>query len=133
MKLRDSLLSYATPTIALPWLQEALAARAVNVRIVRACLREFVLDADATARKLADGPTGRSYMACLREQIEIRAEFIRVWTLSDDRISEHDQSYQPLVSIARKYALPRPWKLSVPVAYECRGSKPTYLYWASAS
>jgi len=133
MNLRDSLLSFATPTIALPWLQEALARRAVNVRIVRACLREFVLDANAAARKLADGPTGRSYMACLREQIEIRAEFIRIWTLSDDRISAHDQTYERLVRIARNYALPRPWKLSVPVAYESRGGTPTYLYWASAT
>jgi hypothetical protein len=133
MKLLDPILRYAIPTFAVRWLQEELAARGVNVRLTRACLRELVLDAAAAASMQADGSAASPYPTCLREQIAHRADFLRDWTLSDDPVVADGRYHGQLVKLACKYALPRPWKLSVPVASECLHSRPTYLYWASTT
>jgi hypothetical protein len=132
MKLLDPILKYATPMFAVRWLQDELAARRVNVRLTRACIREFVLDADAAARLQAAAPTASPYSACLREEIALRADFLRDWTLSDDPVGTEGRYPRQLVKLACKYALPRPWKLSEPVASNCLHSRPTYLYWASS-
>jgi hypothetical protein len=68
----------------------------------------------------------------LRDQILTRAEFLRIWTLSDDRIDTDGPYTEELVRLARKYALPRPWRLSEPVASESLRRTPTYGYWANA-
>jgi hypothetical protein len=93
------------------WLRDDLRARGVVVQLTESCLREFVKDATS------------------REDVASRAEFIEVWTLSDASI---DPALGRLRDIARQYALPRPWKLSVPVAVAARRPTPIYLRWASA-
>jgi hypothetical protein len=136
MKLVDSAIRYAIPHfgVGVRWLKEELHARGVSVRLTQACLRELVMDADAAARLQVAGPDApKPYVPCLRQQIAARAEFLRTWTLSDDRVDLDGAVSDHLVRIARRYALPRPWKLSEPVASECRHPTPTYLYWARAS
>jgi hypothetical protein len=132
MNLVDSTIRYAIPAlgIATRWLKEELEARGVRTPLIEACLREIVTDAESNA-KLTRGATDASvpYSASLRSELAARAEFLRQWTLSDDLIGPGSE---PLVRIARKFALPRPWKLSDPVASECQRRVPTYLSWASA-
>jgi hypothetical protein len=133
MKLVDSTIRYAIPAlgIATRWLKEELEARGVKTPLTEACLKELVTDAESHAQlgtPAADAST--SYAAYLRAQLAARAEFLRQWTLSDDRI---EPGSERLVRIARNFALPRPWKLSEPVASECRRRAPTWLNWASAS
>jgi len=129
MNLVDCTIRYAIPAlgIATRWLKEELEARGVRTPLTEACLRELVTDAESDAKleRLAATP----YSASLRSKLAARAEFLRQWTLSDDRIGPGSE---PLVRIARKFALPRPWKLSDPVASECQRRVPTYLNWASA-
>jgi hypothetical protein len=136
MKLVDSTMRYAIPTfgVGVRWLKEELHARGVNARLTDGCLRELAMDAEAAARLQASGPDSPDpYVSRLRRQIAARADFLRIWTLSDDRIDVNDPFTDHLVRVARKYALPRPWKLLEPVAAECRHPTPTYLYWASAT
>ncbi len=132
MKLVDCTIRYALPAlgIATRWLREELEARSVNIPVPEACLRELVTDADADARHAASPPT--PYAACLRLQIAARAEFLRLWTQSDDRIDVNDPGNERLVRVARNFALPRPWRLSEPVASECQRRVPTYFNWAAA-
>ncbi len=132
MNLVNSTIRYAIPAlgIATRWLKEELDARGVRTPLIEACLRELVTDAESNA-KLTTGATeaGVTYSASLRSELAARAEFLRQWTLSDDPIAPGNER---LVRIARKFALPRPWKLSDPVASECPRRVPTYLNWASA-
>jgi len=88
------------------------------------------MDAEAAAR---DAAGDERYAQRLRREIATRADFLRAWTRSDDRLDVSDPSVQTLVAIARKYALPRAWTLSEPTASAARNPTPTYLYWASAS
>ena len=132
MNLVDCTIRYAIPAlgIATRWLKEELEARGVRTPLAEACLKELVVDAESVAklgRHTVDASA--SYAGSLRAALAARAEFLRQWTLSDDPI---EPGSQPLVRIARKFALPRPWKLSDPVASECRRRVPTYLNWASA-
>lgn len=114
------------------WLRQELRARGIKVHLTDACLRELAEDADAAAkRSCSTGAAG--YVSELRGQLAARAEFIRTWTMSDDDIDLQGLSRDHLVKVARKYALPRPWRLSEPVAHECARPTPTYLYWARAS
>ncbi len=135
MNLVDSTIRYAIPAlgIATRWLKEELVARGISIPLPEACLRDLVNDADLTARLEASRPDPASpYTACLRQQIAARAEFLRHWTQSDDRIDISDPHNERLVIVARKFALPRPWRLSEPVAYESPRRQPTYFNWAAA-
>ena len=132
MKLVDCTIRYAIPAlgIATRWLREELEARGVRVPLAEACLKELVTDAESDARlEACSAHASGPYAAFLRTQLAARAEFLRLWTLSDDRI---EPGSERLVRIARNFALPRPWKLSEPVASECPRRVPTYLNWASA-
>ncbi len=129
MKLFDSLLGIGA---AVDWLKEELHARGVAVWISATCLRELATDAEAAAKS----PTStlnahKPYARRLRDEIAVRAEFLRTWTLSDDRINS-DSFSQRLAGLARKYALPRPWRLPEHVPHAARHATPTYLNWASA-
>jgi len=133
MNLVDSTIRYAIPAlgIATRWLKEELETRGVRTPLIEACLRELVMDAESDAQPTG-GATEASvpYSASLRSELAARAEFLRQWTLSDDLMGPGSER---LVRIARKYALPRPWKLSDPVASECQRRVPTYLNWASSA
>jgi hypothetical protein len=131
MNLVDCTIRYAIPAlgIATRWLREELEARGVKTPLAEACLKELVMDAESDARHLARSTEASGpYADFLRTQLAARAEFLRLWTLSDDRI---EPGSERLVRIARNFALPRPWKLSEPVASECPRRAPTYLNWAS--
>jgi hypothetical protein len=131
MNLVDCTIRYAIPALGIStrWLKEELEARGVKTPLAEACLKELVMDAqtDATLEARGREATG-PYAAFLRTHLAARAEFLRRWTLSDDRIEPESER---LVRIARKFALPRPWKLSEPVAYECHRRVPTYFNWLS--
>jgi len=132
MNLVDSTIRYAIPAlgIATRWLKEELEARGVKTPLTDACLKELVTDAQSEASLASAGsPVPAPYATWLRAQLAARAEFLRQWTLSDERIAPGGER---LVRIARNFALPRPWKLSDPVASECRRRVPTWLNWASA-
>jgi hypothetical protein len=131
MNLVDSTIRYAIPAlgIATRWLKEELEARGVRTPLTEACLKELVMDAELDAKLATQAGGPGPYPASLRAQLAVRAEFLRQWTLSDDRIAPGSER---LVRIARKFALPRPWRLSEPVAHECQRRVPTYLNWASA-
>ena len=131
MNLVDCTIRYAIPAlgIATRWLKEELEARGIRTPLTEACLRELVLDAESDARRGTAALAATPYSASLRSALAARAEFLRQWTLSDDPLGPGNER---LVRIARNFALPRPWKLSDPVASECQRRVPTYLNWASA-
>jgi hypothetical protein len=135
MNLVDSTMRYAIPAlgVGVRWLKDELLERGVSVRITESCLRELVADADSAARFQASGlDSHESYVTRLRHEIAGRAEFVREWTRSDERIDLDGLHSEALVRIARKYALPRAWRLTDPVAMPSQHPTPTYLYWSSA-
>jgi hypothetical protein len=116
------------------WLRERLAELDVRTHLCEGCLQELVDDADsATWRRVAGTSAGLRYLDVLREEIVGRAEFIHRWTASDERIDGSVNGFAALVRIARKYALPRPWKVSEPVAAQCTRRAPTYWHWATGA
>jgi hypothetical protein len=115
----------------LRWLREELDALQVSIPLTDGCLNEFVREADEAVRRDGSGRE-RSYVEQFRRQLAARASFIQRWTGSDEKLSLHDEeSLQALVRIARKYALPRRWKLSEPVVVEYRRTRPSYWNWTS--
>ncbi len=117
--------------LGLRWLRDELRAAQVNIRLTDGCLAELLRDADsAVVRAGANGE--QSYVERLRKELAARANFIQLWTGSDEKLSLRDEeSLQALVRIARKYALPRRWKLSEPVVVEYRRTRPSYLQWTN--
>ena len=113
----------------LRWLREELDALRVSIPITDGCLGEFVREADESVKR-AGQSRDRSYVERLRQQLAIQASFVQRWTGSDEKLSLSDEeSLQSLVRIARKYALPRRWKLSDPVVVEYRRLTPSYRTW----
>ena len=113
----------------LRWLREELDAAHVRIPLTDGCLSELVRDADDAARR-AGSDKERSYVEQLRKELVVRASFIQRWTGSDENMTLQDEeSLQALVRIARKYALPRRWKLSEPVVVEYRRMRPSDWHW----
>ena len=113
----------------LRWLREELDAAHVTIRLTDGCLEELVRDADEAVRRAGSGKQ-RSYGEQLRKELVARASFIQRWTGSDEKLTLRDEeSLQALVRIARKYALPRRWKLSEPVVVEYRRTRPSDWNW----
>jgi hypothetical protein len=110
----------------LRWLREELQAANVRIRLTDGCLEELVRNADEAATRTS----GPSYVERFRRELAVRANFIQRWTGSDEKMTLQDEeTLQELVRIARKYALPRRWKLSDPVVVEYRRKRPSYLQW----
>jgi hypothetical protein len=115
------------------WLREELAALSVKTPLSDGCLEELVRHADSTAwQRVGTRGSSSSYLAELRQQLRVQATFVQRWTGTDDKIPSEDPLAQEFVRIARKYALPRPWKLSDPVAVESRRLRPSNWKWATA-
>jgi hypothetical protein len=115
----------------LRWLREELDALQVSIPLTDGCLNEFVREADEVVRR-ARPSREKSYVEQLRQQLAARAGFIHRWTGSDERLSlDDEESLHALVRIARKYALPRRWKLSEPVVVEYRRTRPSYWNWTN--
>src|SRR5690349_5229286 len=101
------------------WLREELASLHVKTPLSDGCLEELVRHADSTAWQIVGTrSSSNSYLSELRQQLRVQATFVQRWTGTDDKIPSEDALAQEFVRIARKYALPRPWKLSDPVAVE---------------
>lgn len=98
------------------WLRECLGAVGVTVPLSEGCLRELAEDAHEAVRRTRT--PHEPYLDCLRRHIEARARFVLLWTSTDEPFDRPE--WAELVALARKYALPRPWKLSSPAATEHR-------------
>ena len=115
------------------WLKEELSSLSVKIPLTEGCLEEMVRDADGAAWQAVAAATGEtSYLTELRQQLRNQATFVQTWTGTDDKIAADDANAQAFVRIARKYALPRPWKLSDPVAVESLRVRPSNWKWATA-
>jgi hypothetical protein len=113
------------------WLREELNALRVSIPLTDGCLGELVRQADESVTRVGSNKE-QSYVERLRAALVERASFIQRWTGSDEKMSLRDEeSLQALVRIARKYALPRRWKLSEPVAVEYRRTRPSYFQWTN--
>ncbi|MBS0416740.1 MAG: hypothetical protein JSR66_03440 [Proteobacteria bacterium] len=113
----------------LRWLREELERANVRIRLTDSCLDELVRSADDCARR-SGAHSERSYAERFRAEILARASFIQRWTGSDEKMSlQNEETLQDLVRIARKYALPRRWKLSEPVVVEHRRKRPSDWQW----
>src|SRR5579872_1143641 len=109
MSLLDSATEHLEPkfTNATRMLKEQLTAQGVSVWVSPGCLGEFAKIASLAAARRRQ--PGEPYISCLRPEIVTHARFIREWTTSDKRFDQ--TQWGELVSVARRYALPRPWKL----------------------
>ncbi|HUI59513.1 MAG TPA: hypothetical protein VLX90_04790 [Steroidobacteraceae bacterium] len=109
------------------WLRQELDTLRVRIPLTDGCLAEFAREADEAAAG-ADCAGSAPYVERLRQQLADSARFIQRWTGSDEAISA-GEAEQAHVRIARQYALPRPWKLSEPVAVEYPRTRPSYWHW----
>jgi hypothetical protein len=136
MKLIDYTLRLTVPGLGIDirWLKELLEARQIKIRLTDSCVEELAEDAEIAAWRITRGSKSHSmtYLECLRDQLVMRADFVQTWTGSDDKIDEHEETNVRLVRIARKYALPRPWKLTEPVASEWHRPKLVWRWPAHA-
>jgi hypothetical protein len=122
--IRAFLLAQGT---AARWLREELESLQVGCRLTAGCIEELAREADNAARRAAAGE-GISYSQRLREQLILQANWVRRWTTTDEKPPADDAVAQAFVRIARKYALPRPWKLSEPVAVEVARLRPSWAW-----
>jgi hypothetical protein len=135
MKLLDSGIRVFTLAqgTGVRWLKEELSSLNVKTPLSEGCLEELVRDADSAAWQAVGAVNGAtsSYLTELRQELRAQATLVQRWTGTDEKMTD-DTSSQAFVRIARKYALPRPWKLSDPVAVESRRLRPLNWKWATA-
>ena len=114
MKLLDTAIDVfaRTFTDAAHVLKEQLVEQGVRVWVSPGCLKEFAGVASSAAVRTRQA--GESYRSSLRREMRARTQFIQEWTGSDRKF-EPPQADE-LVAIARKYALPRPWRATQPGA-----------------
>jgi len=110
------------------WLREELHSLKIRVRLTEGCIQELARAADHAARRAVAAGAGNSYAQLLRRQIGVQADWVRRWTATDDKVPDDDPLAQAFVRIARKYALPRPWKLSEPVAVAIARQRPSWAW-----
>jgi len=136
MKLLDSGIRVFTlkQGTGVRWLKEELSSFNVKTPLSEGCLEELVRSADSNAWQAVAGASdgSKSYLGELRQHLREQASFVHRWTGTDDKVPSGDDRAQAFVRIARKYALPRPWKLSEPVAVESHRLRPSSWKWATA-
>lgn len=115
------------------WLREELALLKIRIPLTDGCIEELAREADHAARRAVIAGKEGSYSELLREQIGVQASWVRRWTDTDEKVSADDPDAQAFVRIARKYALPRPWRLSEPVAVAVVGPRPSWSWVADFS
>lgn len=123
--IRAFLLAQGT---AARWLREELDSLKIRCRLTDGCIEELAREADEAARRATSAGASGSYAQLLREQLAVRADWVRRWTTTDEKPPADDPVAQAFVRIARKYALPRPWKLSEPVAVEVKRLRPSRIW-----
>jgi hypothetical protein len=109
------------------WLRDELKSLKVRIRLTEGCIDELAREADRAARRAGGAHDGASYVELLREHLIVQANWVRRWTTTDEKVPADDPIAQAFVRIARKYALPRPWKLSEPVAVEVARRRPSWV------
>ncbi|HEY1892196.1 MAG TPA: hypothetical protein VGG63_17505 [Steroidobacteraceae bacterium] len=109
------------------WLREELNSLTVRIRLTDGCIDELAREADHAARRWGRAGNDASYVGLLRQQLIVQANLVRRWTATDEKVPADDPVAQAFVRIARKYALPRPWKLSDPVAVEVARRRPSWV------
>lgn len=115
------------------WLREELNSLKVKIPLTDGCIDELVRAADAAAwRGYVEASAEGSYLTYFRQELARQAGLVNLWTTSDEKLATDNEMAAAFVRIARKYALPRPWKLTDPVAVESRRLKPSYWKWPSA-
>jgi hypothetical protein len=115
------------------WLREELNSLKVRILLTDGCIEELAREADDAARHAGATGEGASYVELLRAQLIVQADWVRRWTTTDEKPPADDPVAQAFVRIARKYALPRPWKLSEPVAVAVVGLRPAWDWAAGFS
>ena len=115
---------------AVRWLREELDSLKVSILLTDGCIEELAREADEAARRAGAADGNASYVELLREQLIVQANWVRRWTATDEKPPADDPVAQAFVRIARKYALPRPWKLSEPAAVEVVRLRPSWA-WAN--
>lgn len=107
MSFIDSLPRFLFPTRShgARWFREQLRELGVTAPLSPGCLDEFIMDA-ARAAQLVPA-ADRTYATALRQQVQIRARFVHVWTTTDETLAKAELS--EFVAIARKHLLPRAW------------------------
>ena len=123
--IRAFLLAQGT---AARWLREELDALKVRILLTDGCIEELAREADQAARHARAAGDGASYVELLRAHLIVQADWVRRWTTTDEKPPGEDPVAQAFVRIARKYALPRPWKLSDPVAVAVTRPVPAWLW-----
>ena len=105
----DSLPGFLFPTRrrGTRWLREKLRELGVRAPLSPSCLEEFVANA-AKAAPLARS-SDETYAASLRKQLDAQAQFVHLWTTSDDKMTQPEWS--EWIAIARKHLLPRSWTI----------------------
>jgi hypothetical protein len=121
--IRAFLLAQGT---AARWLREELNSLQVSCRLTDGCIEELAREADRAAHRATSTGDGTSYAQLLRTQLHVQAHWVRSWTATDEKPPTDDPVAQAFVRIARKYALPRPWKVSDPVAVEVVRLRPSW-------
>ena len=125
--IRAFLLAQGT---AARWLRDELDALKVRILLTDGCVEELAREADEAARRAGAAGDNASYVELLRAHLIVQADWVRRWTTTDEKAPADDPVAQAFVRIARKYALPRPWKLSDPVAVEVTRPIPAWV-WAT--
>jgi hypothetical protein len=112
------------------WLREELDSLKVKIPLSEGCMEQLVREADKAAwRGLGSSNPRKPYRTLLREQLTIQAGMVQRWTGSDEKLIPEDEIRQAFVRIARKYALPRPWKLADSHAVESRQLRSPHWRW----
>src|SRR5260370_42295969 len=109
MHLIDSLprLLFPTRRRGLRWLKERLQLLGVTAPLSPGCLNDFITNAAKTAVQTTS--SGETYAANLRRQLDAAAQFIHLWTTSDEKFARPEWS--EWIEIARRHLLPRSWKI----------------------
>lgn len=118
MSLIDLLPRFLFPTQSrgTRWLRELLRDVGVTAPLSPGCLNELVMDA-ANAAALARN-SGDRYSSRLRKQLEARAQFIHIWTTTDQPLTQPE--WAAWVAIAHKHLLPRAWIIPETTVTESR-------------
>jgi len=113
------------------WLRDELDALQVRILLADSCVEELARAADQAARNAGAAGETASYVELLRAHLIVQADWVRRWTTTDEKAPADDPVAQAFVRIARKYALPRPWKLSDPVAVAVTRPVPAWVWGAT--
>lgn len=94
-------------------LKEQLEAEGIRVHLSDGCVAAFAQVASSAAMQTSE-KADDSYIVRLQREMQLVCRFIRQWTESDEPFDPLQAS--ELISIARGFALPRPWKVTAPVS-----------------